>query len=152
MKYFQLQIRLEIFKRMLRNVWSTQLDIRLPHVCADTTVRTGCILCFCLNGRETDSSIRIGVIILSCQLESTGEKPVASVVGRMNFMFERFKLLLLFVLRAALLVCPCFFAIKFQHFKASLDWTLPNPPFTVNIPTVFSGHEIEEKCDVMAVP
>jgi len=77
-----------------------------------------------------DSGIGFGVIILSCQLESTGEKPVASVVG---------------------CVCP-FLAIKFQHFKASLDWALPNPPFTVNIPTVFSGHEIEEKCDVVAVP
>jgi len=86
---------------MLRNVWSTPHAICPSHVCADTTVRTGCFMCFCLNGREADSGIRIGGIILSCQLESTGEKPVASVAGQINFISERFKfreLLFVFVL------------------------------------------------------
>ena len=52
-----------------------------------------------------DSGIGIGVIILSCQLESTGEKPVASVTGQINFISGRFQLLLS-VLRAAVRVCP----------------------------------------------
>jgi hypothetical protein len=105
-------------------------------------------MCFCLNGRVADSGIRIGVIILSCQLEFTGEKPVASVAGQSNFISERFKLLFS-VLRTAVRVCP-FFALKFWHVKASLDRTLPNPPFTVNIPTVASGHEVEENCALLS--
>jgi hypothetical protein len=89
-----------------------------------------------------DSGIRIGVIILSCQLESTEEKPVASVAGQINFISERFELLFS-VLRAAVRV-RLFFSIKFWHFKASLVRTLPNPPFTVKIPTMISDHEVEE--------
>jgi len=132
---------------MLCNDWSTQHDICPSHVCAYTTVRTDCIMCFCLNGRVAESGIRIGVIILSCQLESTGEKPVASVAGRINSISEIFKLLFS-VLGAAARVCP-FYAIKFWHFKASHNRTLPNPPFTVNIPTVISDHEVEEYCALL---
>ena len=64
-------------------------------------------MCFCLNGQVADSGIRIGVNILSCQLESTGEKPVASVAGQIKFISERFHLLFS-VLRAAVRVCPLF--------------------------------------------
>jgi len=36
---------------------------------------------FFQSGRVPDRAKRIGVVILSCQLQSTGEKPVASVAG-----------------------------------------------------------------------
>jgi hypothetical protein len=124
-----------MFKRFLLAVCNIQHDRCPSHVCADTAVPTGCILRFCLNGRVADIHRQIGVITLSCQLESTGGRPVASVTGPISFISGRFQLLFRFQRPAVRTQCfscfSSFFVINLWHFKTRLDRTVSNPSLTV---------------------